>query len=113
MHRLETLTARLREVLALVVTGRLNRQIAGALGTTEKTIKVHHGRVMEKMRAGSLAELGTQVHILNEFTDLPFWHRTPPFASLPSAELNFPSFDELVYYLRFGDGGGQIQPALH
>ena len=45
------------QVLALVVTGLLNKQIAGELGTTEETIKVHRGRVMSKMGAGSLAEL--------------------------------------------------------
>ena len=53
----ETLTPRERQVLALVVTGRLNKQIAGELGTTEETIKVHRGRVMRKMGAGSLADL--------------------------------------------------------
>jgi FixJ family two-component response regulator len=52
-----TLTPRERQVLALVVTGRLNKQIAGELGTTEETIKVHRGRVMRKMGAGSLADL--------------------------------------------------------
>ena len=55
--RLETLTPRERQVLALVVTGRLNKQIAGELGTTEETIKVHRGRVMRKMGANSLADL--------------------------------------------------------
>jgi FixJ family two-component response regulator len=55
--RLRTLTPRERQVLALVVTGLLNKQIAGELGTTEETIKVHRGRVMSKMAAGSLAEL--------------------------------------------------------
>jgi FixJ family two-component response regulator len=55
--RLGTLTPRERQVLALVVTGLLNKQIAGELGTTEETIKVHRGRVMSKMGAGSLAEL--------------------------------------------------------
>jgi len=56
-QRLGTLTPRERQVLALVVTGRLNKQIAGELGTTDLTIKVHRGRVMRKMRADSLADL--------------------------------------------------------
>jgi FixJ family two-component response regulator len=56
-RRLRTLTPREHQVLALVVTGLLNKQIAGELGTTEETIKVHRGRVMNKMGAGSLAEL--------------------------------------------------------
>src|SRR5579863_7826108 len=55
--RLGTLTPREYQVLALVVTGLLNKQIAGELGTTEETIKVHRGRVMRKMCAGSLADL--------------------------------------------------------
>ena len=55
--RLATLTPRERQVLALVVTGRLNKQIAGELGTTDLTIKVHRGRVMRKMGADSLADL--------------------------------------------------------
>ena len=55
--RVDSLTPRERQVLALVVGGFLNKQIGAELGATEKTIKVHRGRVMHKMRAGSLAEL--------------------------------------------------------
>jgi len=56
-ERVESLTPREREVLPLVVSGMLNKQIARQLGTTEKTIKVHRQRVMAKMRAASLADL--------------------------------------------------------
>lgn len=56
-ERLATLTDREREVLEKVVTGRINKQIASDLGTVEKTIKVHRGRVMSKMHVDSVAEL--------------------------------------------------------
>jgi FixJ family two-component response regulator len=55
--RLDTLTAREHEVLLLVVSGLLNKQVAATLGTSEKTIKVHRSRVMKKMRVQSLADL--------------------------------------------------------
>src|ERR1700682_6522209 len=55
--RFETLTPREREVMAFVVTGRLNKQIAADLGVSEITIKVHRGQVMRKMRASSLPDL--------------------------------------------------------
>jgi FixJ family two-component response regulator len=56
-QRLASLTPREREVLAHVVGGRLNKQIAADLGTVEKTIKVHRARIMEKMAVRSLADL--------------------------------------------------------
>jgi FixJ family two-component response regulator len=55
--RYEALTAREREVLRLVVAGLLNKVIADRLGIQEATIKVHRGRVMEKMGAASVADL--------------------------------------------------------
>ena len=55
--RFGTLTPRERDVLLQIITGKLNKQIAGDLRITEKTIKIHRGRVMHKMRAGSVPDL--------------------------------------------------------
>jgi FixJ family two-component response regulator len=57
LQRVATLTPREREVMGLVITGLLNKEIAYALGTGEKTIKAHRARVMQKMQATSVAEL--------------------------------------------------------
>ena len=56
-ERVKLLSSRETEVFALVVTGMLNKQIAGELGIAEKTVKTHRARVMRKMRARSVAEL--------------------------------------------------------
>jgi FixJ family two-component response regulator len=55
--RFDSLTQREREVMALVVKGRLNKQIAGEIGISEITVKVHRGQVMRKMQAASVADL--------------------------------------------------------
>ena len=57
LRRMDTLTPREREVFELVVRGLLNKQVAAKLGASEKTIKVHRARVMQKMEADSLADL--------------------------------------------------------
>src|SRR3954451_14816712 len=55
--RFDTLTARERQVMSLVVAGRLNKQIAGELGVSEMTVKMHRRQVMRKMQAGGVAQL--------------------------------------------------------
>jgi FixJ family two-component response regulator len=57
LSNLEQLTAREHEVLKLVISGLLNKQIAHNLGIAEKTVKAHRGRVMEKMEASTIADL--------------------------------------------------------
>ena len=56
-RRYESLTKREREVMRLVVSGLLNKQIAGELGSSEVTVKMHRGQVMRKMKAQSLVQL--------------------------------------------------------
>ena len=56
-RRYQSLTRRERQVLSLVVRGLLNKQIAGELGTAEKTVKIHRSQVMRKMEAASLPDL--------------------------------------------------------
>ena len=57
LKRMERLTPREKEILRYVITGMLNKQIALKLDIAEKTVKVHRGRIMEKLNAGSVAEL--------------------------------------------------------
>jgi RNA polymerase sigma factor (sigma-70 family) len=63
-ERFESLSAREREVIAMVVSGMLNKHIAADIGTTENTVKVHRSRAMEKMQAKSLADLVKMVERL-------------------------------------------------
>jgi FixJ family two-component response regulator len=60
--RLDSLTRREREVLELVAAGLLNKQVGERLGVSEKTVKVHRGRVMQKMAAGAVADLVRMLH---------------------------------------------------
>jgi len=67
--RYASLSDREREVMGLLVSGRLNKQVGSDLGITEFTVKAHRGRMMRKMRAGSFAELVTMVENLRRWTE--------------------------------------------
>jgi len=61
-HLLDSLTPREFEVMQLLATGRLNKQVGAELGITEKTVKVHRGRITQKLRAASVAEIVQLLH---------------------------------------------------
>ena len=77
-----SLTPRERAVLALVVSGRLNKQVGGELGISEITVKAHRGNVMRKMKAGSLADLVKMAASLRLAPAAP--RKQPPSAHRPS-----------------------------
>jgi FixJ family two-component response regulator len=70
-ERLDSLTTRERDVLAVVVTGRLNKQIAAQLDLSETTVKVHRRQIMRKMRARSLVDLARMTDTLGVFAEKP------------------------------------------
>jgi FixJ family two-component response regulator len=70
-QRFAALTPREREIMALVILGRMNKQIAGELGVSEVTVKVHRGQIMRKMRAKSLPELVRMGDVLRSATVAP------------------------------------------
>ena len=65
-QRFELLTAREREVISLVASGKLNKQVADQLGTAENTVKVHRSRAMEKLGADSLADMVRMIEKLKD-----------------------------------------------
>ncbi|TMH21403.1 MAG: hypothetical protein E6H63_19970, partial [Betaproteobacteria bacterium] len=71
-RRLQALTQREREIMALVIVGRLNKQIAADLAISEATVKVHRGQIMRKMGARSLPEVWGRTPGLNQ-------SRSPPY----------------------------------
>ena len=77
-----SLTPREREVMALVVSGRLNKQVGGELGISEITVKAHRGHAMRKMKAGSLADLVKMAARLRLAPAAP--RKQPPSAHRPS-----------------------------
>src|SRR5437667_5437952 len=78
-----SLSRREREVMALVVSGRLNKQVGGELGISEITVKAHRGKMMRKMKAGSVADLVKMAASLRLAPEAP--RNEPPSAHRPSA----------------------------
>jgi RNA polymerase sigma factor (sigma-70 family) len=78
---LETLTPREWQVFTLVAEGKLNKQVAHELGTTERTIKAHRQKVMSKLRVKCFAELVTFAeHLKSDATAAPSWQHAPASA---------------------------------
>jgi FixJ family two-component response regulator len=86
--RWHTVSPRERQVCRLVVQGRLNKQIAAALGTSVKTVKVHRAHAMTKMGARSLAELVHTIDRLGEGVALADAHQPAPRPPSPSSRVN-------------------------
>lgn len=83
-QRFDSLTSREREVISMVVAGKLNKQIADQLGTAENTIKVHRSRAMDKMHAQSVADLVRMFEKLKslEMSSKPKHYTDSPFPTL-------------------------------
>jgi FixJ family two-component response regulator len=69
--KLETLTPRELEVMSLVTAGLMNKQVAGEIGVSEITVKIHRGHVMRKMGARSLADLVRMAELLGVSREMP------------------------------------------
>jgi FixJ family two-component response regulator len=82
-RRYDTLTSREREVMQLVIAGMLNKQIAGELGTSEVTVKMHRGQVMHKMQAQSVVELLRMSEAMAIITTAPSQARVSKKSPLP------------------------------
>ena len=80
-ERYESLSRREREVMSLLVRGRLNKQVGGELGISEITVKAHRGRMMRKMRASSFAELVTMAGSLRTSVGASVAHFAAPLPS--------------------------------